>query len=89
MNPRILIWASAGALVVACWTLYMLVTFPTPLATKGFVWSLVCLTCPIALVRNHALSFSFVLLANAATYALFGVIVETIRQRHQIRKISS
>ena len=85
MNRRIVIWASTGTLVVVCWTLYTLATFPTPLATKGFVWTLICLTCPIALAHHHALSLYFVLLANAAMYALFGVIVETIRQ-HRYQK---
>ena len=89
MGRRILIWASVGALVVACWTLYMLATFPTPLATKGVAWTLICLTCPIALAHHHALSLYLVLFANAATYALVGVIVETIRRDHQVRKISN
>ncbi len=83
MKRRIAIWASAGALVVVCWTLYVSATFPTPLATKGVVWTLLCLTCPIALAHHYALSFYWVLLANAATYALVGGIVETIRQHYQ------
>lgn len=80
MKHRIAIWAGAGALVVVCWTLYVSATFPTPLAAEGVVWTLACLSCPIALAHHYALSFYLVLLANAATYALVGVIVETIRQ---------
>ena len=48
------------------------------------------LTCPIALARHYALSFYFVLLVNAATYALAGTIVETMRRYHkQARLISN
>jgi hypothetical protein len=84
MKSRIAIWAGAGALVVVFWTLYIPATFPTPL---GVVWTLVYLTCPIALARHHALSFYLVLLVNAATYALVGMVVETIRRQYQTRLI--
>jgi hypothetical protein len=77
MKLRIGIWAAVGALVVALWTLYISVSKPTSL---GNIWILADLTCPISLVRNHALSFYFVLLVNAATYALIGMIVEIMRR---------
>jgi hypothetical protein len=89
MQRRIAMWASAGALVVVCWTLYVSATFPTPLAADGVVWILACLSCPVALAHHYALSFYLVVLANAATYALVGVIVETIRQHYQTRSISN
>ena len=84
MKSRIAIWASMGALVVLFWRLYMSATFPIPL---GVVWTLVYLTCPIALARHYALSFYFVLLVNAATYALVGMLVETVRRQHPTRLI--
>jgi hypothetical protein len=77
MKLRIAIWTGVGALVVVLWTLYISATSPTPL---GNVWTLAYLTCPIALARHYALSFYLVLLINAATYALVGTVVETIRR---------
>lgn len=81
MKLRIARWASAGALVVVFWTLYIFVTAP---ATGGIMWTLACLTCPIALARHHALSFVFVLITNAAMYALVGIVVQATREHfHQ------
>jgi len=80
MKLRIAIWADVGALVVVLWALYISATSPTPL---GNLWALVYLTCPIALARHYALSFYFVLLINAATYALAGTVIETMRRRYQ------
>jgi hypothetical protein len=51
---------------------------------------LVLLTCPIALLRFYPLRLYGVLLANAATYAFVGLIVEALRQRrNQAREIGS
>ncbi len=77
MKLRIAIWAGLGALVVVLWSLYISAT-PVP---SGVMWTLAYLTCPIALARHYALSFYFVLLVNAGTYALAGTIVETMRRR--------
>jgi hypothetical protein len=35
-------------------------------------------TCPIALARQHHMTIYIVLLANALTYALAGLVVETM-----------
>jgi hypothetical protein len=80
MKLRIAIWTGVGALVVVLWTTYIFATAPTPL---GNVWTLTYLTCPIALAHHYALSFYFVLFINAATYALVGTVVETIRQHYK------
>ena len=80
MKLRIAIWAGAGALVVVFWTLYISATVPT---AGGIMWTLAYLTCPIALARDYALSFYFVLLANTATYALVGAVVEAMRGHFQ------
>jgi len=79
MKLRIAIWAIVGALVVVVWRLYLSATFPNPIL--GTARTLIDLTCPIALVGHHAMSFYSVLLANAVTYAVIGAIVEITRQR--------
>jgi len=84
MKYRIAMWASAGLLVAGCWNLYVLATFPTQMTSEPILWTLVRLTCPIAFASFHfhfAVSIYWVLLANAATYALVGLMVETLRQQ--------
>jgi hypothetical protein len=76
MKLRIAIWAGAGALVVVFWSLYISAMLP---AAHGTMWTLACLTCPVALARHHALNFYSVLVANAATYALVGLTAEALR----------
>lgn len=82
MKSRIAIWAAAGALVVLAWSAYISATLSNPLGHSGIARALIYLTCPIAMAGRHVLSFYLVLIANAATYALVGVIVETIRYNH-------
>jgi hypothetical protein len=72
MKLRIAIWAMAGALAVATWSLYF--TF----FKSDIPWALVDFTIPIALVRHYAMSVYFVLLVNALTYAVAGLLVETL-----------
>ncbi len=80
MKLRIAMWAGVGGLVVVLWNLYLR-------AMSSMIgWTLVCLTCPIALARNYALSFYFVFLVNAAMYALVGTVVETIRGHYKQAK---
>ena len=84
MKYRMAMWASAGFLVALGWNLYALATFPIQLTSEPLVWILVRLTCPIAFASfyfHFPLSFYWVLLANAATYGLIGLIVETLRQQ--------
>jgi hypothetical protein len=77
MKIRIAIWAAGGALVVGLWSIYFLADSRAP---RGLVAILLDLTCPIALARQHPLSINFVLLANALTYALVGLVIETMRR---------
>ena len=85
MKIRIAIWATLGALVVLVWTSYISATFANPLGAGGVGRALVYLTCPIAMAgQHHPQSFSFVLLANAATYALAGLVVETARRHYHL-----
>ena len=78
MKYRIAMWAIAGVLVAGYWALYVFATMPTMLFAKPEIMILVRLTCPIALLSHYPISLSWVLLANAATYALVGLIVESL-----------
>lgn len=75
MKSRIAIWAASGALIVGLWSLYLDGASGAP---RGFVAVLLDLTCPIALARQHHMTIYFVLLANALTYALAGLVLETM-----------
>ncbi len=80
MKHRIAMWASAGFFVAGCWALYALATTPPSMNSEPIA-TLVRLTCPIALFSYYPISVYWVLVANAATYALAGLMVETLRQR--------
>jgi len=75
MKSRIAIWTVSGALVVGLWSIYL---SNMPGAPRGIVAILLDATCPIALERQHHMTIYFVLLANALTYALAGLVVETM-----------
>jgi len=82
MRYRIAMWASAGFLVAAGWALYAIATFPSTSERMREVWTLVSVTCPIAMAGMHyPISLYSTLVANAATYALVGLIVEKLRHR--------
>jgi len=82
MKYRIAIWASVGFLIAGGWALYALATTPPALGLGDPLLPLVRLTCPIAILgSSYPISLYSALLANAATYALAGLIVETLRQR--------
>ena len=82
MKYRIAMWASAGFLVAACWALYFAMrSKDNPI--EPIVYTLGSLTQPVVLIGSYfhfGMSFYLVILANAATYALVGLIVETLRQ---------
>lgn len=83
MTYRIATWASAGFLVAGFWALFAFVTFPSASERMRDVWTLVSLTCPVAIVGKHyPISLYEALAANAVTYALVGLMVETLR--HQL-----
>jgi hypothetical protein len=83
MKFRIAMWASAGFLVTACWALYFAMrSKDNPI--QPVVHTLGSLTQPVVLIGSYfhfGMSLYLVILANAATYALVGLIVETLRQR--------
>jgi hypothetical protein len=80
---RIAMWASAGFLVAGCWNLYVLAIVPTQIiSAEPIVWTFVRLTCPVVFAGfyfHFGIYFYWVLFANAATYALVGLIAETLR----------
>jgi hypothetical protein len=81
---RIAMWASAGFLSAGFWALYLVPTAPIPITSAEPMWSLVRLTCPVVFASfyfHFPLGVYGALLANAATYALVGLIMETLRQQ--------
>jgi hypothetical protein len=82
MKRRIAIWAVAGFLIAGFWALFALATFPSTSDLMREVWPLVSLTCPISIVgMHHAVSIYEAFAANTVTYALIGLIVETLRRQ--------
>jgi hypothetical protein len=91
MKYRIARWASAGFLVAAFWALYFFRTAPIPIQAEPIAGTLAQLTCPIAFASFHfhfPIGVYWVLLANAATYALIGLIVETLRRNSGLQNKS-
>jgi hypothetical protein len=84
MKRQITVWAILGALVVVAWRVYISSTLSNPLGAAGVGRALAYLTCPIAMASQHPQGFYFVLLANAATYALAGIVVETARRYYRV-----
>ena len=89
MRRRIAIWAGAGFLVAACWVLFVYATHPNTNEWMREVWPLAIITCPITAVRSVPVSLYQVLAANAVTYALVGLIVETARKRFRTQRLQS
>jgi hypothetical protein len=81
MKYRVAIWAFAGFLVASGWAVYFLVASKN-LPIQPMVSTLVRLTCPIAIVgSHHPVSLYLALSANVVTYALVGLVVETLRRK--------
>jgi hypothetical protein len=81
MKYRIARWAAAGFLVASGWAVYFLVASKDHLI-EPIVSTLIQLTCPVAIVGSYyPVSLYSALVANVATYALIGLIVETLRRQ--------
>ena len=80
-------WAVAGLLVAGFWAIYFFPTAVNIIANQPLVWALACFTCPVVFASLHlgiVVPIYWALLANAATYAVLGLAVETFRkQAHQ------
>jgi HAMP domain-containing protein len=76
MRNRIALWALAGLFVAGFWAIYASLTSIAPL------WPLAEFTCPIAAASIHLnfpVSLFWAAVANTATYALAGAVIETLR----------
>jgi hypothetical protein len=81
MKYRIAMWAAAGFLVAGGWAIYFLAASKDH-PIEPIVSALVRLTCPISVVGSHyPVSLYSALAANVATYAVVGVVVETLRRK--------
>lgn len=81
MKSRIAMWAAAGFLVASGWAVYFLVANKNQ-PIEPIVSTLVRLTCPVAIVGSHyPVSLYSALVANVATYALVGLVVESLRRQ--------
>jgi hypothetical protein len=89
---RTAIWASAGFLVSLAWGFYFAGT-NKGIPIESTVYALARLTQPTAAVvlyLNPAapLGLIWVAVANAATYALLGLILETVRHHRSFRLLN-
>jgi hypothetical protein len=83
---RIALWGTLGLLVAGFWALYFFPTAANMIAYQPAVWALALFSCPMFLACTHfgfAISVDSVLIANAVTYALIGLLVELVRRRSQ------
>jgi hypothetical protein len=81
MKHRIAIWAAAGFLVASGWAVYLLVRSKDHLI-EPIVSTLIRITCPVAIVGSYyPVSLYSSLVANVATYALVGLVVEIVRRQ--------
>ncbi|HZP23710.1 MAG TPA: hypothetical protein VFB04_09695 [Terriglobales bacterium] len=83
MKYRIGTWAATGFLIAYFWAWFL---FPTAPIGSTPILTLARLTCPVALM-GFGLHVGWVLLANAATYALIGLVLEFFRNRIPSRQI--
>jgi prolipoprotein diacylglyceryltransferase len=75
-------WAIVGFLVAGFWALFAVATFPSTSERLRDVWTLVCITCPIAIAgMHHPISLYETLAANAITYGVVRLIVEALRKQ--------
>ena len=81
MKYRIAIWAAAGFLVASGWAVYFLVATNDRLI-EPIVSALARSTCPVVMLGSHyPVSLFAALAANVVTYALVGLVVETLRRQ--------
>ena len=88
MKNRIAMWALVGFLLAGFWAVFAAATFPSTSERMRDVWPLVCLTCPIAIAgMHHAISLYEVVVADAVTYSVVGLIVEIVRKQYSPRYV--
>ena len=87
MKYRIATWAVVGFAIAGCWALYAVATPPPAITSADPILILVEFTCPVVLAGfyfHFGVSLYASLIANAATYAFLGLIVETLRRRLRV-----
>ena len=90
---RVAAWASAGLLVSVVWGAYF-ASISKALPIEPIVYAVATVTQPSVAAALHLklidrVGLTAVAAANAATYALFGLIVETVRRQYQSIHISN
>lgn len=84
MKYKIGLWACLGFLIASGWALYAFATEPPVFTFGDPLLILAQITCPIAFASIHfhfGVSLYWTLVANAATYAVLGLAVETLRPK--------
>jgi hypothetical protein len=90
---QIATWTSAGFLVSFAWGFYF-ATADKGIPIGPIVYALARITQPTAAVVLYlnpasALGLTWVAVTNAATYALLGLMVETVRRHHRSLHLSN
>jgi hypothetical protein len=78
---RVAMWGTAGFLVASGWAVYFIVASKDR-PIEPIVSTLARVTCPIAIIGSHyPVSLYAAVAANVATYALLGLVVESLRRQ--------
>jgi hypothetical protein len=89
MKSRAAIWATVGLLIAGVWAIYAFVTPPESFLMslkEPLVRAALYLSCPVSYAgRYYPIHFGWVLLINAVTYGVFGMILEILRPRSKPR----
>ncbi len=80
VKNRIAAWAGAGCLVASFWVVFFLF-YPRTWPVGRITWTLAAVSQPVALVGHFGLRWYTVVLANAATYAMLGLLLELLRRQ--------
>jgi len=83
VKHRIAIWAIAGVIVAVFWAIYF-AGMGKDVPVQPIIRTLASISCPLALVGNYfhfGVKLTWVIVSNAAFYALFGLIAETLRRQ--------
>ena len=85
MKSRVATWATVGFLVAGGWVIYTFVMPPESLGVslrEPLVRAMLYLSCPVSYAgRYYPMKFWWVLLLNAATYAVVGLLLEMLRPK--------
>ena len=92
MKRRIGMWAGVGLLVAAFWAIYLYPTALPIISSHPILWLLARVSQPFVFASfyfHRDLRFYWAIAANVATYAVVGVLVETLVQMTRNRFSSS